>query len=359
MNRKLEFKNATRGSLPQYVVNLDNFGEILLGIMNSNKILDYGKQKIDGLHIKLSGKDIEEFEWKPTEQFTVITGFEFALNDCRNIGYQNSLDMFIDNEKYIDNFYFKEVDSQSKNLSVRKIFRNDKNKMLFVFKNKSKLATDLFVHIHYIGSMNVKIINVIAQNVANKETITQYQHYLIPPTVETICPLEIEEYKSLSECVTIDTETFKEDKVIFEYEKIEQEIEHNYDWLIKMYWEVSADFDLKCSIENEGTVSYSNKHIKLDDNNQCWLDYDYLTPQGKPEVITILGFKDRKAIVSVNLFRQHKPFNDQTIKIQVLKKDNKNTIIAEKDISVTKFKEGEDLPIFEINMATNKVRDLI
>lgn len=50
---------------------------------------------------------------------------------------------------------------------------------------------------------------------------------------------------------------------------------------------------------------------------------------------------------------------EHVVKIQVLKKDDKNTVVAEKDIPVNKFKERVDIPIFEIDIAKNTVKDLI
>lgn len=345
-----------KGSLPNYIVNLDDFGNLLLEIMNSNKIVDYGKQKIDGIHIKLDGKDEQEIIWQPKEMFAVLTGFEIGLNDCRNIGYMNSIDMFIDDIQYFDDIYFKETDTEYKELSVRRMIKEN-NQVRFIFKNRDKQPTDLFIHIHYIGDLLTKKYNVICIDKENNKTLLQYPIFVVPPTSFNVCPSEIEEYNILSECVEVDTETYKGTDIIFEYEKVQQVIDHSYDWLIKMHWGIlGTDVDLYCDIEDVGLVYYLNKELKIDDDNQAWLDYDYTTPKGEPEIITILGLNDKKAKIGLALYRGNLTSTD-IIKLEVFKFDKGNKLVKELEITGDRLQSIQEY-FLEIDIPNNIVNEI-
>src|SRR5699024_4843912 len=114
-------KGKRRGSLPSYWVNLEELAQILTDIVNSSKFVDYGKQKIDGLILNVDNAKVEqEIAWQPKQDFTVLTGIEFSANDVRNIGYNNSFDMYIDDELYFEDIYIKETD-EYKRFNVRKL----------------------------------------------------------------------------------------------------------------------------------------------------------------------------------------------------------------------------------------------
>lgn len=151
MNNQKNKKNC--GTLPSYWVNLEELAKIFINIPNSSKLVDYGKQKIDGLIMNINHKEDEQIiTWKPKEDYTVLTGIEFFANDVRNIGYANSFDMYIDDELYFENIYIKEI-AEYKRFNVRKLLKSD-NKIRFLFKNRDKMVDTIFFHIHYIGDIN-------------------------------------------------------------------------------------------------------------------------------------------------------------------------------------------------------------
>lgn len=214
-----KLNKSMKGSLPDYIVNLQEFGDLLLELMNSNKIMDYGVQKIDGIHLKVDGNLEQEVIWQRDEPFAIITGIEIGLNDCRNIGSINSIDMYINNIKYFDDIYFKENYSEYKELSVRRLVK-DKDVVKFVFKNRDFIPTDVYIHIHYLGSLDAKKYNIICIDKNTGGRIYQYSIPVLPPEKFEVHPPDIDGYKKLSQYVTVDTESYQGYDITFEYEQI-------------------------------------------------------------------------------------------------------------------------------------------
>lgn len=352
-------KGKRRSSLPSYWVNLEELAQILTDIVNSSKFVDYGKQKIDGLILNVDNTKVEqEIAWQPKQDFTVLTGIEFSANDVRNIGYNNSFDMYIDDELYFEDIYIKET-NEYKRFNVRKLIHKD-NKIRFLFKNKDKMIENIFFHIHYIGDIPVKKYNIICIDINTGETILQYEIFLIPPSKQTVCPPEIEQYISLSEeCVEINTETSDDNNIIFEYEKEEQVIEHDYDWICKLYWQSHIDLDFHCEIDGLSEINYRNKEIGIDDENKGWLDYDYTSWQETPEIITILGLKDKNATIKVNHFSGSLNDNEEIL-VTIGKRDKKSDIILkEYKIKGSQLQYKIPTSICKINLQDEKIQDLI
>lgn len=352
-------KGNRKGSLPSYWVNLDELSKILTDIANSSKLEDKGKQKIDGLIMNVNhNEDTQEITWKTEETYVVLTGIEFFANDVRNIGYTNSFDMYINDVIFFEDIYIKETD-EYKRFEVRKLLQPE-DKIHFIFKNRDKMIDNMFFNIHYIGDIPIKKYNIICIDINTNNIINQYSFFLIPPNKQTICPPEIEEYISLSECTEIDTETSGDiNNIEFYYQKEEQIVEHSYDWICKLYWESYVDLDFHCEIENVGELSFKNKEIDIDGENKGWLDYDYTSWKDTPEIITILGFKDKNAILRVNHYGGNLPA-DENIVITISKRDkNGDVLVKEYKILGSQLSHKIPINICKINLQENIVEDLI
>ena len=267
--------------------------------------------------------------------------------------------MYIDDELYFEDIYIKETD-EYKRFNVRKLIHKD-NKIRFLFKNKDKMIENMFFHIHYIGDIPVKKYNIICIDIDTGETILQYEIFLIPPSKQTVCPPEIEQYISLSEeCVEINTDTSDDDNnIIFEYKKEEQAIGHDYDWIFKLYWQSHIDLDFHCEIDGLPEIKYSNKEVGIDDNNKGWLDYDYTSWQETPEIITILGLKDKNVTIKVNHFSGSLNDNEEIL-VTIGKKDKKGDIILkEYKIRGSQLQHKVPIPICKINLKDETITNLI
>lgn len=349
-----------KGTLPSYWVNLDELAKVLLDVLKGKEVIDYGKQKIDGLFLEVNhSKDEQKKIWEVKEDFAIITGIDFFANDVRNIGYTNSFDMYINDELYFDNIYIKETD-EYKRFNVRRLLKKE-DKIQFLFKNKTKEIDTMAFHIHYLGGLPVKKYEIICLDIDTNEIITRYDYFVIAPTQQTVCPNEIDEYIIMSECVEIDTENDTNNIIEFYYQKeSNQVIDHNYDFIFKLYWESSIDLDFHCEIDNcSSEISFSNKELKLDDENCGWLDYDYTSWSGTPEIITILGFKDRNATLKVNLYRGTISDN-ATVTIVIAKKEkSKEIVLEEYMIKGENFRKGKKIDICKINLGTEEITKLI
>lgn len=424
-----KLNKSMKGSLPDYIVNLQEFGDLLLELMNSNKIMDYGVQKIDGIHLKVDGNLEQEVIWQRDEPFAIITGIEIGLNDCRNIGSINSIDMYINNIKYFDDIYFKENYSEYKELSVRRVV-TDKDVVKFVFKNRDFIPTDVYIHIHYLGSLDAKKYNIICIDKNTGNRIYQYSIPVLPPdkfevcppdidgynklsqcvTIDTevyqgydiifeyervpnqyniicvdkatgnklseqkmnvvppkkfkVCPPDIDGYNKISECVTIDTETYEGNNIVFIYEPIRPPIEHDYDWLFELHWECDADLDFYCVLGDYGTVRFGKKKVFYGDENKAWLDADYTQgKRGRPEIITILGFEDVSPKIGINRYRGTVTPNDEVIvKAYKYKSNNPYEPVYVKKINsslLSENKQGDPIYFFEVSLITGNIVELI
>lgn len=353
-------KGKKKGTLPSYWVNLDELSNILNDIINSSKLIDYGKQKIQGLKINIDKtKEQQSIIWNIEEDYIVLTGIEFSANDIRNIGYNNSFDMYIDNELFFDDIYFKETD-EYKIFNVRKLL-NKNSVIKFVFKNKNNMMDNVFFHIHYIGGITVKRYYITCIDKDTQEIISRKETFFIPPNKATICPPTIENYIPITtDCQEIDsTKLSNNSEIIFEYEKESQVITHNYNWIFKLYWGSNVDLDLHCEIDGLTEIQFRNKEFILDENNKGWLDYDYTKWENIPEIITLLGFEDKEVTLKVNYFAGEL-LPSEKIVLEIGKKDGKkDNILKEIEIPPNLLQHKIPLPIAKINLKNDTITNLI
>ena len=358
MNRKP--KEKKRGMLPSYWVNLDEVAQIFLELLSKKKYTDYGKQKVDGIILDVI-QDVskQEIIWNVTEDLIALTGIEFLPNDCRNIGYLNSFDMYIDDELYFENIYIKEVE-EYKHFNIRKPLKKGST-IKFIFNNNDNMLEYLMFNIHYIGDIKVKKYNIICKDIDTNAIIQQKELFLVEPFEEQeVCPTEIEGYTKISEdCVIVNQETTNEE-IVFYYKKEELPILHQYDILCKLYWESSIDLDLHCLIDGQEEVSFKNKELLIDNNNGCWLDYDYIKWNNEPEVITILGFTDKKALLKINHYSGNLSDNEK-IRVEIYKKgtDKMDILLREFSILGANLSHKTPVNVCEIDLKTQKVIKLI
>lgn len=353
-------KGKRKGVLPSYWINLDELAQVFLDLLGKKTYIDYGKQKVDGIILDVI-QDVskQEIIWNVTEDLIALTGIEFLPNDCRNIGYLNSFDMYIDDELYFENIYIKEVE-EYKHFNIRKPLKKGST-IKFIFNNNDNMLEYLMFNIHYIGNIKIKKYNIICKDIDTNSIIQQKELFLVQPFDEQhICPIDIEGYVKLSEeCIVIKNEDIN-DEIIFYYQKEELAILHNYDILCKLYWNGNVDLDFHCLISGQQEVLFNNKEIGIDDKNKCWLDYDYRTGGNNPEIITILGFKNDKALLKVNHYAGNL-YDNEEIKIEIYKKsqDKMDILLREFSIIGANLSHKTPVNVCEIDLKTQKVIKLI
>ncbi len=352
-------KKKNKGVLPSYWVNIEEMAQVFLDLISKKTYIDYGKQKIKGLYLDIKKNiNTQEITWKVDEKLIAITGIDFLPNDYRNIGYLNSFDMYINDELYFEDIFIKEVE-EYKHFHIRKPLQQNST-IKFVLKNKDNMLDNIMFNIHYIGNIKIKEYKIICKDIDTNSIIKEDSLFLVQPFEEQkICPSDIDGYIKINEdCITINNNDTI-DEIIFFYKKEDLIINHDYDILCKLNWIGEIDIDLHCFI-NQNEVSYSNKEISLDNKNKCWLDYDYRTGEiAKPEIITILGFKNEKALIKVNYFAGIT--NNEIIKLEIFKKDKNKMDILLREIEFKTSILEHKIPkeICEIDLKTQKVTKLI
>ena len=100
-------------ALPKYVVNLDELVEALKNGFDSDSIYNLQQQKVIGLSAELFSKGSVTTQYE-FQQPAKIIYFNFGVNDCRNIGYNDTIDVFINDDHVIMNMYIKEMYERKK-----------------------------------------------------------------------------------------------------------------------------------------------------------------------------------------------------------------------------------------------------
>lgn len=106
-----------------------------------------------------------------------------------------------------------------------------------------------------------------------------------------------------------------------------EDIDHEYDYLIRLRWEDNTSTDLDLHVLVDGSldkhVYYRNKHYS-DVKGKIWLDYDYVFhgPYGRErqaEVITILGMQGHT--INIQVMNYNKGTLTENVELEVYKID--------------------------------------
>lgn len=348
------------GSLPSYIVNVQDIYTILYDIFNSYDIVDYGKQKSMGFTGSLvENEDYIEIKYKINE-IAYLLNISYFLDDKRNIGYNSYFDFYINDEKIFEKIYFKEINDEIKNFKIRKTL-NKYDFLKFKVYNIDKKNQNIFFNIDYIGDIPIKKYIIKCKNLDTDEIISESDLYLIPPTKQIIYPPTIDGYNTTSEPIEISTSN-NISEIIFYYKVVPQEIKHDYDLLIQLWWNSQSDLDISCNIDGN-IVSYQNKKYELDENNSMWLDYDYTKPtkDDEPETITILGFKENYANIFLTFYNGI--INEEDNIVLKISKNENNVPVLLKEYTHNDFIELQNVKdcinVCEINLNTNEINDIL
>ena len=294
-------------SLPNYLINLDELKEILLGVFaGGDSDLTSKIQRSKGLELRSIPYMTQNVTWTPAEDIA-ITAIRFGQEDIRNLGYVDYFDLYIDSEKVMSNIYQKE-------LNEYKPFRNfypvaSGTDIEFRYRNDTGIEKEVKFDIDYIGSkLPQKEVVILCRDSATGELIGKFSVFYTPIFEGVINPPSIEGYTPVTSPISVNIRASSPSPqtITFFYDRLppplpDPEINHSYDWKFVMRWEgnVHTDLDFHATFSDK-EVYYGNKdELILDDNGEpiegVWLDQDYTSHSAtddrekKPEIMTILG----------------------------------------------------------------------
>ena len=98
-NKNIVINSTSKnGSVPNYVVNLDELAQALVDGLKSNKLVNSGEKKVKGLQLNIEKYGINSIQWVPSSDI-YITEIKFNPQNIRNIGYHNSWTVMVDSQK--------------------------------------------------------------------------------------------------------------------------------------------------------------------------------------------------------------------------------------------------------------------
>lgn len=100
-------------ALPKYVVNLDELIEALKNGFASDSMYNLQQQKVVGLSVEIDTKGVIATQYE-FQQPAKIIYFQLGVNDCRNIGYNDTIDVFINKDHVVRDMYIKEMYERKK-----------------------------------------------------------------------------------------------------------------------------------------------------------------------------------------------------------------------------------------------------
>lgn len=356
-------------SLPNYILNLDEFAQAIRDAFDSPKLLNLGQQRVHGLQVEVDTSKTQTVSWV-TPMDILLTGVKFGVNDYRNIGYEDTFDMLINDEVMFENVRIKEMYEYKRYRQPYALPENTEIK--FVFNNNDDMKKYVWFDIEYVDKeIEAKTIMIVCIDITTGQEIERVQHFIRPPHTTTITAPTLDGYIAVGETTkTIKLETYSPNvtEIKFEYEPdippVDPDIDHDYDWKIVLRWEndCPTDLDLHGEFDNGDVVSYHNKEIGSD-SDKAWLDYDYTSHNGdndkedKPEILTILGAISNNVTIKVDGFSRTEYLSEDVIvEIQKLSSGSLTTVKTY-TIPYDMFAGDDIVTVCDIDLVSGKITE--
>lgn len=179
-------------SIVNYIVNLDELSNSISNSLKSEALFNLGSQRVKGFEIVVNNQDEQRVQWFSPTRIQIL-GIKFATNDCRNIGYEDTFDLYINGEKIFEDVYFKEVYEHKRFRQHRTV---EKDEVIeFVFKNVDKKKTHVWFDIVYVDrEIATKTIELKCIDTDTKDIIRTDTFFVMPPFKEAILAPQIDGY---------------------------------------------------------------------------------------------------------------------------------------------------------------------
>lgn len=356
-------------SLPNYVVNLDEMANAIRDAFDSTKLMNLGQQRVYGIQIEVDNNLKKTASWI-TPRDIIVTGIRFGVNDYRNIGYEDSFNMYVGNELIFEEIRIKEMYEYKRYRQPHVLPTNTEIK--FEFNNRDNMKKYVWFDIEYVDKeIEAKTIKIVCIDITTGQEIEVIQNFVKPPHETIINAPTLDGYTVIGETQkTIKIESYSPNitEIKFEYEPtpppVDPDIDHEYDWKIILRWQNSCrtDLDLHGYFSDGSRVYYGEREIG-NGNNKAWLDFDYTSHDGnndkedKPEIITILGAVSESVRIKVNGFSRTSDMNeDATVEIQKVE-NNKLTTLKTYRIPKELLDGDREVTICDIDLISKQIID--
>ena len=206
-------------SLPNYVINLDEMASAIKNAYQSEDMFNLGKQRVYGLELEVNNTSNQTVEWIVPMDIHVV-GIKYGVNDCRNIGYEDTFDMYIDNEKVFEDVHIKEMYEYKRFRQHRPVAKN--SSISFNFTNRDKMKKHIWFDIHYADkNIQARLITIVCVDKHSGKEIQRNEMLVTVPFSGTIIAPVLNKYNVVgtdSYNVEIPVYSTKSPVLVFEYE---------------------------------------------------------------------------------------------------------------------------------------------
>lgn len=206
-------------SLPNYVVNLEEMAEAIRNAYQSEDMFNLGKQRVYGLELEVDNTSKQTVEWIVPMDIHVV-GIKYGVNDCRNIGYEDTFDMYIDDEKVFEDVHIKEMYEYKRFRQHRPVAKN--SSISFEFTNRDKMKKHIWFDIHYADkNIQARLITIVCVDKWTGKEIQRNEVLVTVPFHQKIYAPVLDRYTVVgtdSYDVNIPVYSTGSPTLIFEYE---------------------------------------------------------------------------------------------------------------------------------------------
>lgn len=201
-------------SLPNYIVNLEEFVESILKAYYNARLYKGGVKKEKGIIVETEGQGEYTYQWELPEDSSLST-IMFTPKDIRNIGYKDSWKFLVNDKVIYDNIYVKEMSERKNFFEPLELRRGD----TIEFRVNRMYDTPMS-YMWDIGYFMFKPIGVAVVVCVDEATdsIIYHDGLIYPPEGEfTVTAPDIEGYNSIETEKQVEFMKGQETQVVYFY----------------------------------------------------------------------------------------------------------------------------------------------
>ena len=144
--------NMSSGSLPNYLINIDEMAQIISnGITSEKKETEY-IQRSKGFYIKSAERGTVYIDWNIPYPIEVV-GITFSQEEVRNMGYNDYINIYINDEIFVETMYLKEMAETKWFHSLIKLKEGDVIKVEYI--NDTDIEKEFKLDIEYLNEETI------------------------------------------------------------------------------------------------------------------------------------------------------------------------------------------------------------
>ena len=338
-NADKDLKPLDTGGVVNYLVNIEELGEVIadsLDRASTDGDLSTGIQRSKGFLINSLDYGVERIDW--TVPFDIeITGLTFAQEDVRNMGYDDYINIFINEELIVETVYLKEMQEEK---TFRKMMEVKEGDIITIeYINDTGISKEFKIDIEYINKEPMNMSPATPPEVSPEDPI--------PPKPEE------------EEMPTPPTESLPIYRVYMRYQG---GLVTDLDMYVNMFNNLDGS-----DISTRKTVGFSRRTWGVDTNNLVIMTDvvdNHLNPNAReeePEIIEIYGKPSNYFRFYVTNYKKGELLTE-SVSVEIFKVDsngNDGLLIGKIEKNSARFKDSNaKVHFFNFNIDNESIVEL-